>query len=96
MTPTVQPTEYTISALPEHHHEYHLFALRVRRRAGDHWHVEHVGYTLTEDGDWAHPRSEPDTWGYDEAIRRGLAAATTVTVNGFTAADVLAWGGGRP
>lgn len=96
-------TQYTVSALPEGHINYHLFSVTVDRlpqRDGSvMWAVRRMRYCLTADGswDWEHtPSGRTDEWlashrhDLETALRLAREAAAHITVNGLSVDDVLA------
>lgn len=98
----IRISEVTVSALPEHHMEFDLFAVKVAWRGGDRYAVVRRSYCLGADGKWEYeqrPSERADEWiathrfPYDEAIRLARQECLQVTVNGHTVADVLSEAG---
>lgn len=96
---TVEPTTYTVSAVPEDVPQAYLWAITVEKRGRGRWAVCRMRECVGTDGEWdweASPSSRTDEWleshRFDLATALGLAQreATEVTVNGITVADVLA------
>jgi hypothetical protein len=94
-TPTVQPTAYRVSLLPEDDVNHRFYVLTVEYRQGR-WAVTNGDSCLGADGTWADevkPHGRGDEWlaahrfDLDTALRLAQAAAPHVTVNGRTAAD---------
>lgn len=97
--PTVTPTTYTISRLPEDHEAYLSFAITVEYRGDGNWRVSRGrGRVLFTTGEWL-PDSVPDDVGEadwwamcrytrDRALELAVAAVDTIKVNGRTVAEV--------
>lgn len=101
MNLVTRATHYEVSALPEDLDDALLWAIHVVYKGNDLWAVERLNRCLGADGLWDH-RKEPrtgtaadDEWltshrfPLTTALRLAQDAASTVTVNGKTAADVL-------
>ncbi|ONK09484.1 hypothetical protein [Streptomyces sp. MP131-18] len=95
----IQPTRYEVNCLPEDDINGHSFALAVEYRGRDRWAVVRHGQCLGADGTWSYesvPSERTDEWldhhrfDLGTALRLALAAAPSVTVNGWTVADALA------
>jgi hypothetical protein len=97
--PTIRPTRYTVSVLPEDHVDASSFTLWVERdRYG--WGVNDGRSSLGADGQWdrggVSVYGRDDAWiathRFDEqtALRLAREAAPHVTVNGHTVAEALA------
>lgn len=95
--PTVTPTAYRVSLLPEGRGA-HVFDVTVEYRGRGTWAVLHSGYCLGTGGDWEYesiPSERADAWiashrfPLEEALDLASEAAPHVTVNGRTAAEVL-------
>ena len=98
--PIVQPTEYSVSCLPDDDINSYAFGLTVRYRGAGRWAVQRGEHAcLGADGEWADGVKEydrGDDWlaahrfDLDTALRLAKEAAPHVTVNGHTVADALA------
>jgi len=94
-TPTVQPTTYWVSLLPEDDVNFKFYVLTVEYRQGR-WAVTNGDSCLGMDGTWADgvkPYGRGAEWlaahrfDLDTALRLAQEAAPHVAVNGRTAAD---------
>lgn len=100
--PTVSPTRWTISRLPEDHEAYDSYVIHVTWRGNDRWAVYRGGgnRALFTTGEWIPDRVPSDVdadewWALcryplDQAFRLAVIAADTIRVNGMTAGEVLA------
>lgn len=97
--PTVRPTRYEVTAVPEGHADGHLWALTVEYRGRDRWAVVRHGQCLDANGAWDYesiPSERTDEWlathrfDLDTALRLAREAAPLITVNGITVPDALA------
>jgi len=97
----VKVTEYTVSLLPDDHIDAGAFEIRVQYRGRGLWGVCRMRQCLGADGQWdweSIPSERGDEWlkahrfELQDALRRALDAAPSVTVNGRTAAEALARG----
>lgn len=97
--PTVRPTRYEVSCLPEADINYSAYVVTVEYRGADRWAVTRLGSCLGDDGTWAHgikPYDRGDAWldahrfDLDTALKLAQEAAPHVICNGRTAADALA------
>ena len=99
-TPTVRPTRYEVTSLPESHDELGSFTITVEYRGRDRWAVLRRGrWCLSTTGEWdfeSIPSEREDEWlaahrfDLDTALRLAHEHAPTMTVNGYTVADALA------
>ncbi|MFE9844727.1 hypothetical protein [Streptomyces goshikiensis] len=98
--PTVRPTRYVVSCLPETNDNAPHFSLNVEYRGRDLWAVVRHGSCLSAAGQWSHesvPSQRDDEWlaehrfDLDTALKLAKEAAPTLSVNGFTVAHVLRW-----
>lgn len=96
--PTVRPTRFEVSLLPEGDVNYLLYALAVEARGADRWAVVRHRQCLRVDGEWSWesiPSEREDEWlaahrhDRETALRLAVDAAPGVTVNGVTAAEAL-------
>jgi hypothetical protein len=98
--PTITPTVYAVSRLPEDHPEYRLFTVTAEH-TGAGWAVRHCGHALFTTGEWLPDRwpssgvTAEEWWSMcryprDRALELAVEAADTVKVNGRTVADMLA------
>lgn len=102
--PTVQPTRYTVSCLPEGHDDRWTFTVQVRYRGSGRYAVEHTIRQYGADGtwsyepDWAEDGSDDkaeDAWldahrfDHDTALRLARELAPTLTYRGRSVADAL-------
>jgi len=100
--PTVQPTGYVVSCLPEGHDDRWTFTIQVRHMGGGRFAVKHGIRHYSTDGTWSY---EPDfdedddaenAWlaehrfDHDTALRLAKELAPTLTYRGVSVADVLA------
>lgn len=97
--PTVRVTRYEVSCLPQDNINAHHFTITVEWRGDDRWAVLHHGFCLGADGEWddePRPSSREDDWlethrfDLDTALILAKREAPKLTINGLTAADVLA------
>lgn len=98
--PRIQITAYTVFALPEGlSTDSDLWSVKVEWRGKGRWAVTHFGDCLGDDGEWDREpfsSSREDDWlahhRFDEQIALRLAqeAASTIKINGYTPADLLA------
>ena len=97
--PTVRETRYEVSLLPEDNINAHTWMVAVEYRGRGRWAVLHHGYCLGTDGEWSYesmPSGREDEWlamhrfDLDTALRLAKEHAPKLTINGMTAADVLA------
>lgn len=93
-----------ICHLPDTHPAHRHYAIQLERRSGERWAATNRGAVLNSDGGWDRELRNSDRAGnhrwavshyfdFSTAQRMAKKAAPEVTVNGRTAADVLA---GRP
>jgi hypothetical protein len=96
---TLLITEIVVSVLPNDHELFDTYAITVAWRGNDQYAVVRRGQCLGVDGTWTYelrPSSRTDEWiaahrfPYMEALRIARRAVLEVTVNGKTAADLLA------
>jgi hypothetical protein len=94
--PTVQPTRYDVSLLPDDDINHRAFLITIEQRGDGKWAVMHCGFCLGVDGTWdfeSIPSGRVREWlrGHRfplrEATQRAVEVAPFVTVNGHTAAD---------
>jgi hypothetical protein len=99
----VRPTRYEVSCLPPDDVNAHHFTVRVEWRGDDRWCVTDGHNCLGKDGDWDYerlPSNRTDEWlathrfDLDTALALAKDFAPKLTINGMTAADVLARHGG--
>lgn len=99
VTVTVEPTEYTVCAVPQDVQDWYLFAIIVARTAPDRWAVRMRSRCLDADGAWDYesiPSERTDEWlaahrfDLPTALDLARAAALAVTVNGWTVQRVIA------
>lgn len=100
-------TRFEVSGLPDGHRLRHHFVIRVEHRGRGTWAVVQQGEPapcLSSDGEWdweMRPSERTDEWiathrfDLDAALRLAEEHADRLTVNGRTAADVLARDGGE-
>ncbi|WP_328436935.1 hypothetical protein OHA71_06555 [Streptomyces sp. NBC_00444] len=99
-------TQY-VCHLPKNHRDYRLYAIRLERRANGLWAATRGEECLNSDGGWEYELRNSDRAGnqrwtkthyFDFATIRRMAnkAKPHVTVNGRSAADVLAGRTGTP
>ncbi|MFS4103834.1 hypothetical protein [Streptomyces sp. PD-S100-1] len=97
--PTIRPTRYSVSLLPEHNVNHHVYEVTVEDRGADRWAVCWMGDCLAADGTWdrePRPSIRDDDWldthrfTLATALKLAEEAAPHVTVNGITASQVLA------
>lgn len=99
--PTVQPTGYVVSCLPEGHDSRWTFTVQVKYAGRDRWAVRHHLRHYGTDGTWSY---EPDhgeddaaeeawqqehTFDHDTALRLARELAPTLTYRGWSVADAL-------
>lgn len=98
--PFVKATCYRVCSLPEDNINHRYFVLHVEYRRDGQWVVCQQGnlkLCYGKDGSWEWESGVTDEWiakyrhDFDTAIRLAKEAAPQVTVNGRTAAEVLAW-----
>ena len=96
--PTVSATQYRVSLLPESVPQSELWDIEVVARGNGLWAVTHFSRCLAVDGEWDYepsPSNREDDWlaehrfKLDVAIGMAKVVATTITVNGKTAVEVL-------
>lgn len=96
--PTVQPTRYVVSCLPDGDINAPHFSLSVEYRGRSLWAVVRNGSCLNSAGQWSYesiPSEREDEWlaehrfDLDTALKLAKEAASHVTVNGHTVADAL-------
>lgn len=94
---TIEPTAYTVSALPAGHDRFHDFTITVERRSQGQWAVVRWGSCLSSDGTWDHeplPSNRTDDWlarhrfDLETALRRAAGCLADIRVNDRSAADV--------
>lgn len=99
--PTVQPSAYVVSRLPEDHEAYEMFVITVEWAGeGDRWAVRRGRRALFTTGEWildSVPGGvDRDEWmsmcryPRAEAFRRAIEAVDTLRINRLTVADVIA------
>ena len=97
--PRVRATRYEVSLLPEDDLNYPLYVIAVETRSASLWAVVRHRQCLGTDGEWSWesiPSEREDEWlaahrfDQETAIRLATEAAPGVTVNGISAAQVLA------
>ena len=97
--PTVQPTRYEVSLLPEDDINASAFAITVEYRGGGWWAVTRMQSCLGIDGTCDHGIKEygcGQAWfdahrfDLDTALKLAKEAAPHITVNGYTVAEALA------
>ncbi len=95
-------TTYTVCALPLDRREAGHFSITVEWRSEGRWAVCRFRQCLDANGEWDFERSpsnREDEWldahrfDLDTALWLAQQAAPTITVNGYSIADVLAWKG---
>jgi hypothetical protein len=100
-TPEViaRPTRYEVSCLPEDDVNARHFTLNVEYRGRGLWCVTDGHFCLGKGGDWDYeplPSSRDDAWlethrfDLETALELAKGFAPKLTINGHTAADVLA------
>lgn len=98
--PFVKATRYRVCSLPEDNINARYFVLHVEYRRDSQCVVRQPtepALCLGTDGTWEWESGVTDEWiatyrhDFDTAMRLAKDAAPDVTVNGRTAADVLAW-----
>jgi hypothetical protein len=96
--PTVQPTRYAVSCVPEGDINASVFGLTVEYRGRSLWAVIRHGSCLNSAGQWSYesiPSEREDEWladhrfDLDTAIKLAKEAAPLITVNGYTVADAM-------
>jgi hypothetical protein len=94
----VEPTEYTVCALPLDHSEAPTFMLTVAWGSPDRWAVRRGPYCWHTDTGWDYerrPSERDEAWKsetrfpLDEALRIAREQAPLVRVNNWTPAEVL-------
>lgn len=93
-------TEYTICALPLDHGDAHHFAVVLQWRPGNLWVARRGGWRdyLDRNGEWQHGHEDSDEWrqahwlDFATAVALAQTAAAELTVNGWTAEQILAGG----
>lgn len=89
--PRIVTTEQVVSCLPFEHDLHRVLSVRLRRARDGRWTVTAQGELLNSDGDRHEgPSDEVDTFTEYEALQLAAQIVPTLTVNGLTAADVLA------
>ncbi|HEY9476364.1 MAG TPA: hypothetical protein VIS06_21250 [Mycobacteriales bacterium] len=92
-------TRFEFSDLPEDDFNRPVWTVAAEHRGGDRWAVIRLGHCLGADGDWDYesiPSEREDEWlaahrfDRDTALRLAEENSHSVTVNGLTAADMLA------
>lgn len=99
---TVEPTQYTVCALPHDNVNFTHYAITVdrvmSRRGVSGWAVRRLSECLGADGEWDYepsPSSRTDEWiathrfDLETALDLAQKAAPRVIVNGFTVADAI-------
>jgi hypothetical protein len=102
--PTVRVTEYTVSVLPEEDINASAYAITVAYRGRGLWAVLLRSFCLGRDGEWDFEMlpSRTDEWLAEhrftdvEALVLAKAEAPRISVNGRTAAELLALKGQTP
>lgn len=86
----IQPTTYSVSAVPAHFKSASKWTLKVERLAEDRWVVSRLGDTLSSSGEWnfGHP-TEDCYFELEEALEFARVAAPELTLNQWTVADAL-------
>ncbi len=89
--PTVRPTRYTVSVLPEGFPEAWRWDLTVEQQRDSRWVIEHDGMYLTvQDRQWSASKVDAArVTGKSLAVDIARDHARQVTVNGLTPADAL-------
>lgn len=101
--PTIQPTRYVISCLPEGHDDRHTFTIQVEY-SGDGLYTVRRNLRLADaDGTWEYEPDWPETgideqqawlkkrlFDHDTALQLAKELAPTLTYRGRSVADVLA------
>ena len=95
-TVTIMETAYSITALPADDPEVHHWTLHVKRFGADRWSLGWGGrswnFTTGEwQPTWGSPSVEDLCTDLDTALARAAVLAPVVSVNGKTAAQLLAW-----
>jgi hypothetical protein len=108
--PTVLPTGYVVSCLPEGHDDRWTFTVQVRYRGRDRFAVEHGIRQYGSDGTWSYEpgwaedgsdEKAEEAWlaehrfDHDTALRLAKELAPRLTYRGRAVADVLAEGAQR-
>jgi hypothetical protein len=99
--PTIKPTCYAVSLLPEDDINYRFHAVMVTYCGDGRWAITHpvTDTCFGTDGEWADgikPYGRGDDWldthrfDHDTALELAKQAAPTVTLNGISTADLLA------
>jgi len=96
-------SQYTVSVLPEGHHDEDMFSLTVDRAPQMDgtvlWAVRHLSSCLNRSGEWSYepiPSSRTAGWlkqhrfEFIEAMRLAYVAAPEITLNGMVAKDLAA------
>lgn len=100
ITPTIRPTQFEVSLLPEDDINYRVFVVTVEARGADRWAVVRHRQCLGVDGEWSWesiPSEREDDWlaahrfDLETAKRLAAEAAPGINVNGMTAVEALAW-----
>jgi hypothetical protein len=96
----VRQTSYEVSCLPEDNVNARHFTLKVEYRGRGLWCVTDGFFCLGKEGDWEYepmPSEREDGWlethrfDLDTALELAKGFAPKLTINGKTAAEVLAW-----
>ncbi|MFD7541256.1 MULTISPECIES: hypothetical protein [unclassified Streptomyces] len=99
--PTVQPTGYVVSCVPEGHVNRWNYTLQIKYRGGDRWTVQHGPLYLAADGSWSRETdfgendSTESTWmaehgfDHDTALRLAKEAAPRLSYGGHDVAAAL-------
>jgi hypothetical protein len=82
-------TEHDVCALPDDHRDWRHLVIKVQRRSGDMWVLQHCGFYYVGEGEWSPSLS--DALEFDERYALDLAEQlkVQVEVSGLTAADLL-------
>ena len=98
--PTVEPTAYLVSVIPDAGPDASMWAVKVERRGPGSWAVIHLSRCLHRSGRWDHeplPSSRTQRWlsshrfDLETALKLAKKAAPTVTVNATTPAGYIDW-----
>ncbi|MGW4505740.1 hypothetical protein ACWENO_13980 [Streptomyces sp. NPDC004436] len=96
--PTVRPTRYEVSLLPEADINYQSYVVTVEYCGDDRWAVTRNQFCLGVDGTWEFgikPYDRGDDWlnahrfDLDTALKLAREAAPHVVCNGWTVADAI-------
>jgi hypothetical protein len=106
--PTVLPTTYVVSCLPEGHDDRFTYTVRVQYRGDGRYAVRFGLRFYSTDGTWEYePDFDEDSaaealwlkahrFDHDTALRLARELASTLTYRGLSVADVLATTDSRP